>query len=410
MGQLLTRLSSRNEALLKAYIAGNLAKLFPSYKLASIGELLPGNRAVDLHLKDKDGNDVFVEVKASQIGKNQAGQIIDCYSSISNLEPEPKNFRLIVIGESIEERLKESLKALNISFISLDELGISLAELLEEERGKRRTLTPSEARLVLSLEAEEPNVIDAASVAKELRCTKNYARVLLHRLERKRWVERIAKGIYTYIPAAYGYEERFPPMNPLLIGSSLVVPYYFSYATANAHYGFTTQMPSTYYLATTKKRPAYQWRNISFRFVTLAKDKFFGFREEKALGFKVKMAEPEKAVVDSIDKIRYAGGIAELLEIVYRSWRRIDKGKLVDYALRMKTHSVCQRLGFILDLQAEKGLIKFPSNLRRRLLKGVGRSAVYLAPSRNKRGKLNTDWKVVRNLEDEQLLSELLTT
>jgi predicted transcriptional regulator of viral defense system len=196
-------------------------------------------------------------------------------------------------------------------------------------------------------------------------------------------------------------------MNPFSVGSSLVSPYYFSYATANAHYGFTAQMPSTYYIATTRKRPYLEWRNMGFRFVTLTSGKFFGFRQEVVLGAKVNMAEPEKAIVDSVDKVRYAGGIEEVVSVIYRSWGRVDKKKLVKYALMMRTHSICQRLGFLVDFLAARGLVEFQSNLRSELLKGVGRAPIYLAPSGSRRGSFSGEWRVVKNLEDRQLLSEV---
>jgi len=80
----------------------------------------------------------------------------------------------------------------------------------------------------------------------------------------------------------------------LLVGNVLVEPYYYSYSTSNAHCGFTTQMRPTLYLATTKIGGNFKWRNNQFRFVTLSKQKFFGFKEVEALGAKVNMAEPEK--------------------------------------------------------------------------------------------------------------------
>jgi len=53
-------------------------------------------------------------------------------------------------------------------------------------------------------------------------------------------------------------------------------------------------MRPTLYLATTKIGGNFKWRNNQFRFVTLSKQKFFGFKEVEALGAKVNMAEPEK--------------------------------------------------------------------------------------------------------------------
>lgn len=220
----------------------------------------------------------------------------------------------------------------------------------------------------------------------------------------------MAKGVYTFIPASYGYEERFPVMEPLLVGSKLVEPYYFSYATANPYYGFTTQMPSTYFIATTKKKPRYVWRNVGFQFVNLSKKKFFGFKEIDVNGVEVKMAEPEKAIVDSLDKIGYAGGIEEIVRVVYRGVTRINKEKLVTYAVKMDSHALCQRLGFILSFLEFNKLIEPPFKVKKRLLANIGKAPVYLAPSRPRRGVFSSEWKIVKNLTDRELLREVEAT
>jgi len=61
------------------------------------------------------------------------------------------------------------------------------------------------------------------------------------------------------------------------------------------------------------------------------------------------MAEPEKALLDSLYKPHYAGGIEEVFAVFDRAKDKIDYGKLVDYALRFKTTSLLQRLGFLID-------------------------------------------------------------
>ncbi len=399
---------SLGERALLEYVLKNVHMIFPGYKIVSTEELLYAGIRLDLHLRNKEGDDVFVEVKPSQIGWSEAGKVMDYYSAISNLSSVSKNFKLVIIGAGIDQDLRQNFKDLNILFMSFDELGISPSKLLTKHRKlRRRILTPTEARLVLSLGAESPKTIDTASVAQKFGVTRNYAGVLLHRLERKEWVERVAKGVYTLIPAAYGYRKRFPAVNPFLIMGSLASPYYVSYATANAHYGFTTQMPSTYYIATTKKRPTFEWRNMVFRFITLTRNKFFGFREETIMDARVNIAEPEKAVVDSLDKIRYAGGIWEVVRVIHHGWQRVDREKLVGYAVRMGVHSVCQRLGFILDYMAAKGLLDFPTDFKKELLKGVGKAPIPLNPSGSLRGSFSKEWRVVMNLGDKELLSEV---
>ena len=94
-----------------------------------------------------------------------------------------------------------------------------------------------------------------------------------------------------------------------------------------------------------------------FRFVTLSEEKFFGFKEIEIDHTTIRMAEPEKAVIDSIDKLGYGGGLPEVVAVVYHSYGKIDKWKLVSYAKKMNSHSLCQKLGFVLDFLGSKEYI-----------------------------------------------------
>lgn len=393
--------------LLTSYVASNLGGLFPGYQLVERDKLLSGNKSVDFVLKDRKGHTLFVECKASRIKERQVGHLFDYYSAILNLEPQPKDMTFVIVGASIDAKLKRQFDGLNVSFKSYRDLGIPFQKLLEDERRRRSRLTPVMATLVTKWQKDKTRIVDVDSVCAQLRCTRNYARTLLHRLESKKWLERISKGVYAFIPAEFGYEERFPPVDPFTAGSRLIEPYYFSYGTATSYYGFTTQIPSTHFIATTKKKPPYLWRNIGFHFVTLSRRKFFGFKEVILNRVKVRIAEPEKAILDSLDKPRYAGGIEEIVRVIYRGFGKIDSGKLAEYAVKMSSHTLCQRLGFILDFLRSRKLIEFSSHPRRVLLSKVGKSSVYLSPRGPKEGGLHKEWRIVKNLSDSEILAEI---
>jgi predicted transcriptional regulator of viral defense system len=397
---------------LEAFVSRELVEIFGRDKLVATDEALPGKIRVDFHFKDKSGGDVFVEVSTHKIGREMLSKILNLYSALSNLEPPLKRFELIVVGSEIEVSARKAFEGLPIRLVTLDELGINhtkLEALREEQKQLQdRRLSPEEAKLVAMWEAEKKTVIRARDVMTVLHCSADYAYVLLHKLERKHWLERIRTGLYQFIPAAYGYPEKIAPANALVVGAALVEPYYFSYYTANSHYGFTTQMPFTVFIATTKKKPTVEWQSVTFKFVTLSKRKFFGYRIERAFGAEVCMAEPEKAIVDSFDKPRYAGGAEQLARIIWRGLARVDKAKLVDYAVRMGSQSLVQRLGFITDYLSKDGLVQpLPADLRSNLLKSVGGAPIYLDSTRAKKGSFSKDWRVINNVPRDQLLSEI---
>jgi len=392
-----------SEKQLQAYVAARSSELFPGAQLIRQNETLPGGNIVDLHLRTGSGNDIFVEVKSAVIQNAYLGQLVNYYTAISNLDPPPKSFEIVLIGKAIDPSLKRQFRGLNAEFLSLKDIGFPPTD----ARTSQLKPSPTEARVIVALESRGTRLVTPADIARLTDCSRSYAALLLHRLERKKWVDRVSKGKYLFVPAAAGYEERFPSLNPLLAGSALISPYYYSYSTANAYHGLTTQLPATVYLATTTKKPLFVWKNTRFRFVTLAGRKFFGFTKARVQAAEVNMAEMEKAIIDSIDKPKHSGGIEEVLGVIHRAHRRADTSKLIEYAVRMKTHAVCQRLGFMLEFLAEKCLADpLTKNLRDKLHSGVGMTPIYIGP-RERGGDYSRDWRVIKTASDEQLLSEI---
>jgi len=396
---------------LEAYVSREILNLFRKYSLVAVNETLPGRIEVDFHFKKRDGAAVFVEVSARKIDHTKLSQILNMYAAISNIEPPLRKFELIVIGPEITDSVRKELGRLPVKLITYEQIGIprqKLREMQEKWWRRRQQLSPKEATLVAKWESEKKTTIRASDVQKVLDCSKSYAYFLLHNLERKRWLERVTRGLYQFIPLSYGYPERIPPANSFVIGASLVKPYYFSYYTSNSYYGFTTQMPFTLFIATTTKKPDVEWSSSTFKFVTLSKRKFFGYRREKVFDTKVNMAEPEKSLIDSFDKPRYTGGIEQLAGITWRGLRRVNREKLVKYAVKMGSHALVQRLGFIIDFLGKEELVEpLSPEIKNMLREHVGKPVIYLDPRRSKTGGFSKEWRIINNISRPQLLSEI---
>jgi len=326
------------ERAVEAYVSREIPNIFSGYSLVAVNEALPGRIIADFHFRKQDGSDVFVEVFAREIGRTKLSQIINMYAAISNVEPPLRKFELIVIGPDVTASVRKELEKLTVRLLTYEQIGITSQKLLEvqEQEWLRRQemsqLSPNEAKLVAKWESEKKVVVRASDVQEALDCTLNYAYFLLHNLERKHWIERVARGLYQFIPLSYGYPERIPPSN----------------------------------------------------------------------------AEPEKSLVDSFDKPKYAGGIEQLARIAWRGLPRVNEEKLVKYAVRMDSHALIQRLGFIIHFLAEEELVKpLPLDLKNLLLKHVGKTAIYLDPRRPKKGEYSREWRMINNVPRSQLLSEI---
>ncbi len=269
-----------------------------------------------------------------------------------------------------------------------------------------RSLSDLEARLILHLEWEKQLTVSIDETMAILDCSYDHARQVLSRLARRHWLAPLTPGVYELIPAERG-EHAFPDTNPLFIGSALVEPYYFSFATAAYFHGLSTQAAATVYLATSAlpRRRLIHLRGKDYRLVHQPPHKFFGDVEVDAYGSPVRMAGPEKTVVDALDRPEYAGDIPEIAGMLRRGAGRFDWDKLTDDALRFKSQALIQRLGYLLDALD----LSPAAPVRDRLLAAVSTSTPYLGrPARwSTGGDYDSTWHVVDNVPHRELLAEI---
>ncbi len=269
-----------------------------------------------------------------------------------------------------------------------------------------RSLSPLESKLILHLEWEKQPVVTLAEATAILGCSDAHARKILHQLAQKQWLARIKAGVYEVIPAERG-AYAFPDTNPLFIGSYLVSPYYFSYATAAFYYGLSTQAAATVYIATTaaKSKRVLTVRQRTYRLVVQPASQFFGAVEVEAYGSRVWMADREKAVVDALTHPEYAGDIPEIAGMLWRGKAQCDWMRLAVHALKMQSQSLLQRLGYLGDFLA----LPWPQEVREQLRAGIGKNVTYLGRVGlwGNDGAYDAAWRVIANLPSAELRAEI---
>ena len=189
---------------------------------------------------------------------------------------------------------------------------------------------------------------------------------LIKALKRKNAIKAIKAGLYA-----------LEGTNELILGSYLNWPSYLSFWSALGYYHYTDQLPKTIFYASTK----YRKKANSYKYVIISKKRFFGY---KKIG-NIIIAEKEKAIIDSLLFPKYAGGIKELVICMEKSINELNREKLLDYALRIKSKAVLRRLGFILELIGCRGIL-------RAVRKNIGKGYELLDPSLGKRNSLNKKW------------------
>ena len=143
---------------------------------------------------------------------------------------------------------------------------------------------------------------------------------------------------------------------------------------------------------------------MRYVFVHVPEERFFGFEATVVLGEPVQMATTERALLDALDRPRFAGGIGEVSRIAARAARRVSWKRLVEYAREWSSSALVQRLGYFLDLHCAK----VPDGTRSALLALVlPQSKIHLG-SRHRWGATGTlvrPWNVIENVPRSVLVS-----
>lgn len=167
--------------------------------------------------------------------------------------------------------------------------------------------------------------------------------------------------------------------------------------------GWTEQAFAEVYIPCQERRRAEMVRGTRYVFVHVAKERFFGFEEAAALGEPVQIATLERALLDAIDRPRYAGGVGEVSSIAARAATRISWDELLELARRWRSSALVQRLGYFLDLHRAE----LPASARSALLELVRPQSKIQLGSRRRwgtTGKLVRPWNVVENVPREVLM------
>lgn len=270
-----------------------------------------------------------------------------------------------------------------------------------------RSLSRTEARVVLSLEASGRDAVMVSEIRALARVSAPFARKLAHDLDRKGWLQRVRRGVYLVNPGRYG-PERMIDTDPLRIGNHLVSPYYFGYGTAAELLGLLPQAGRTYYLVSPTRASWSESRVARFRRVHCSPHRFFGTRTLTRRGETVVVSDQERTVLDCLDRPEFAGGLPGAVKVLASAKPQVDWDRLGRYLTRLANRSLELRLGYLAELVRPE--VPVPAAWVRRRLPERSEPYVPLDPSRDagRRGTRNRRWHVIENLPLAKVLGEVM--
>jgi predicted transcriptional regulator of viral defense system len=269
-----------------------------------------------------------------------------------------------------------------------------------------RSLSRTEAKVVLSLEAEGVTEVSIDGIRARAGVSRGFARKIAHDLEGKRWLQRVGRGMYLLNPSRHG-PDAIADTDPLRLGSHIVSPYYFGYATAAELHGLLPQASRVYYLVTPIRGSA-QWPHAAqFRRVRIAPTRFFGHRRMQRRGEAIEVSDMERTVLDCLDRPELSGGLGGAMRVIASAGGRLNWSRLDRYLDRLGNRSLALRLGYL----AEKlgSAVEIPSDWIDRNKAHPGEPFVPLGrPSEfGRRGEHDPRWRIVRNVPESLLLAEV---
>lgn len=232
-------------------------------------------------------------------------------------------------------------------------------------------------------------------------------RVIIHRLTEKGYLSRVKKGVFILVPLFLVKEKK--DYSPLIeIASRMTQPYYLSHYTALTVHGKALHTLNTVFLTTTKWIKSIRWKNYLFKFTVMDKKYFFGFNEMKYKTETILVSDMEKTIVDILKKPAFcADGFAELGRVIALNFEDLNPDVLLDYLYKMNNASLYARLGYILSILSDESLINVRKSFFKELQKNVPKNYVLIFPSKEKKGLLIKEWKIIDNYGRDTIMGLL---
>lgn len=246
-----------------------------------------------------------------------------------------------------------------------------------------KTLSPTEQLIYSKLYPKRVVTID--DVVKLLKDRHKSADYITN-LREKGFLQKIKKGVYAVIPPDMIERDYLP--DKFLIAANLQKEYYISHHSALELHGIAESAFSTIYISVRKYSSPFSYKNLTFKFVTTKH--FFGVKKIPYKQEKINVSDIEKTVLDCIRRIKYAGGLEELVKSL-SGIPYIDYDKMWRYLLKFNETSLFHKTGFIFDYL--KDVLSPPDNFIKRLKRKIGKKVYYL--DGKKRCMYVKEWRIM---------------
>ncbi len=239
-------------------------------------------------------------------------------------------------------------------------------------------------------------VIRADDLEKEFGYNRAISNLILSRLSKKGWIQRLQAGIYRIVPM--GSQNANPvPEDAWSIAEELFSPCYISGWTAAEHWELTEQIFNSTVIFTARKQRKKELTisGLNYRAKSIARKDIFGVKKIWSSNTQISIADIHRTIIDVLDDPEIGGGGRQTMDIVKEYFLHKDANPeiLCQYAEKLGHGAVYKRLGFI----AEK-LKYFPQPLLDKLYSHIKTGIINLDPHGPNSGPIITKWGIRINI------------
>jgi predicted transcriptional regulator of viral defense system len=173
--------------------------------------------------------------------------------------------------------------------------------------------------------------------------------------------------------------------------------YYVAYQSAAAIHGAAHQLPFVLLVAVPQQRRPIELGRARIQFVQLKAEKFFGFQQTTYHDVPLNVSDPEKTILDCLERFDLCGGVAEVARTISGLIDEVERDKLLEYLRRMDNQALAQRVGFILERLSTVQQIE--GDLIAGIARQVGEHVYPLDPHEPEAGVLDSRWRIRENVD-----------
>jgi len=269
-----------------------------------------------------------------------------------------------------------------------------------------KTLGAAGAHLLKALAANNQTIFSISDAQELLKSSYDAALKTVRRLARAGWLVRLTAGRYAIVPLSSG-DEATPQVNRYVIARELLddTPYYVSHDSAMDIHNMLTRPVTTVVVTTPRRLADREILGVPYRFVYAAPSALWGSEPVWVTPYeRVIVSDLERTILDGLARPDLCAGVSEVATGLWMRQDDFDWDRLVNYARKLGTRAVAQRLGYLLELYA----LGTPTTVEM-LQEMVGTSYARLDPLLADSGPYLARWRLRLNLGPETLQSIVRT-